>query len=193
MKTIKLFGDLQQFKAEWSLNVKTVAEAMRAIEANRPGFIAYADQDDYVLVLVDQDNPDAIRQVTQHNALAPWANEELWVIPRPRGEVVAAGAAIVVAGYSIAVGSAIAAFALAVVLNIVIAVAISFIAQLISGTNKGVEPAETEPYESKPSYLMNGVVNTTRQGHRIPLLYGGPLLVGSMVLSADIHTKDVPA
>lgn len=190
MKTIKLYGDLQRFKAEWSLNVKTVAEAMRAIEANRPGFIAYADQGDYVLVLVDQDNHEAIRQVTQNTALEAWANEELWVIPKPKGET---GAEIVafVAGAAFA-GTA-AGIAIAIVINIAIAVALSFIAQLISGTNKGVEPADTEPYESKPSYLMNGVVNTTRQGHRIPLLYGGPLLVGSMVLSADIHTKDVPA
>lgn len=192
MKTIKLYGDLARFKPEWSLNVKTVSEAMRAIEANRPGFIAYADQGDYVLVLVDENNHQLIRQVTQNNALEAWANEELWVIPKPRGEVVAAGAAIVIAGISIGVGSAVTAFILAVVINIAIAIAISFISTLIAGTNDGMSSADSEPYDSKPSYLMNGVVNTTRQGHRIPLLYGGPLLVGSMVLSADILTKDVP-
>lgn len=192
MKTIKLYGDLQRFKQEWSLNVKTVAESMRAIEANRPGFIGYADQGDYVLVLVDHDNPNASRQVTQNTALEAWAHEELWVIPRVSGNTGVETVIAIGATAGVAIGATTAAV-IAGLINIAIAVAISVIAKVISGTNSGVRPEETEPYESKPSYLMNGVVNTTRQGHRIPLLYGGPLLVGSMVLSADIHTKDIPA
>lgn len=142
-------------------------------------------------MLVDQGNHEAIRQVTQNTALEAWANEELWVIPKPSGEY--GGEWIVVAIAGAAFAASTAGIIIATVINIAISIAIAFIAQLISGTNNGVNPVDTEPYESKPSYLMNGVINTTRQGHRIPLLYGGPLLVGSMVLSADIHTKDIPA
>lgn len=194
MKTIKLFGDLQAFKAEWSLNVQTVAEAMRAINANRPGFLQAADAGDYVLIMLDEDNTDLIRPVTMENALDPWGNETLLVVPRISGETgIEIGAAV-----AAAVGATgIAATAIAVAVNVVVAmalsVAVSMVASLLSNTNDGMRVDNSEPYESKPSYLFNGAVNTTRQGHRIPLLYGGPMLVGSMVLSADINVSDTAA
>lgn len=189
MKTIKLFGDLQAFKPEWSLNVTTVAEALRAIEANRPGFLQAADAGEYVLVLVDEQNHDLIRAVTRENALAAWAHEELWVIPKAGGDipVVAVAAVLGVAATSVT------AIVVTTIINMVLSIALSMIASLISGTNDGMSVDNSEPYESKPSYLFNGAVNTTRQGHRIPILYGGPMLVGSMVLSADIHVNDIPA
>jgi len=60
---------------------------------------------------------------------------------------------------------------------------------LAAGTPDGF--GANEAPENKPSYIFNGVVNTARQGGRIPVLYGGPLLVGSMVVSSRINTKDV--
>lgn len=198
MKTIKLFGDLERFKPVWQLNVETPAEAMRAIDANRDGFLQAADAGEYVLLMVDEKriesgDESAARQVTIDSANWVWGgNEVLYVMPAPKGQIVAAGAAVVIAGVSFAVGSAVAAAVIAVVLNIVLTIAISFIAQLISGTSNGQQASQTELPENRPSYLMNGVVNTTRQGFRVPLLYGGPLLVGSAEISKQIHTQDVP-
>lgn len=192
MKTIKLFGDLQAFKSEWSLNVVTVSEAMRAIEANRPGFIAAAEKQEYALVLVDTANEQLTRAVTYETVSAPWGNEELWVIPKIEGEVVAVGAAVVIAGFSIGVGSALAATLIALAINIALSIAISMVASLISGTSDGVDASATEAPENRPSYLFNGAVNTNRQGHRMPVIYGGPIKIGSMVLSADLYTKDIP-
>jgi predicted phage tail protein len=97
----------------------------------------------------------------------------------------------VAAIWSAAYAATTAGIIIAAVINIAVVVAVSFIAQLISGSNDGMKAADQENPENKPSYLMNGVVNTLRQGHPIPLLYGGPLLVGSMVLSADIHVEAV--
>jgi predicted phage tail protein len=188
MKTIRLYGDLKEFKPEWQLHVDTVAEALRAIEANRPGFIDKADSADYVLILLDEANPDNTRQVTRANALGAWRDEVLLVVPKPGGEI---GAAVVAAIWGAAYAATTAGIIIAAVINIALVVAVSFIAQLISGSNDGMRAADQENPENKPSYLMNGVVNTLRQGHPIPLLYGGPLLVGSMVLSADIHVEAV--
>lgn len=198
MKQIRLFGDLVKFKSEWSLDVSTVAEAVRAIEANRPGFVAAASAGDYVLILADFETPDNSRQVTTDNALHPWGNEVLLIVPRVGGnEPISAtmimSASIAMTG-SIAMSAATAAI-MATVLNMVIGMAISMalnmVVGLISGSNDGTKATNQEAPENKPSYLFNGVVNTTRQGHRIPLLYG-QLMVGSSVLSSQVHVKDIP-
>lgn len=206
MKQIRLLGDLQAFKPEWALDVSTVAEALRAINANRPGFLQAADAGDYVLLLADFQNHDNCRQVTADNALYPWADEVLYVVPRVAGDEPFSATSIMaasisatsgfVAGGTILMSAAVAgmmASTLNALIMMAISMAVSMVASLISGTNNGVKASEAEPYENKPSYLFNGVVNTTRQGHRMPLLYGGPLLVGSMVLSSQIHVKDIPA
>ena len=52
------------------------------------------------------------------------------------------------------------------------------------------EPSERP--ENKPSYSFNGAVNTTAQGHPVPVGYGR-LVVGSAVISAGIDVDEVPA
>lgn len=189
MKTIRLFGDLERFKPEWNLEVKTVSEAIRAIEANRNGFTQAIDSGDYALALINKHDIKLSRGVTDADLLAPWSDEELWVIPRVGGEFPALIIAPLMAmGATAATAMAVSSF----VMSTILSMAISMVVSLISNTSSGTSVAETEPFESKPSYLSNGVINTTRQGHRIPILYGGPMLVGSMNLSVDIHVKDIP-
>jgi Bacteriophage lambda tail assembly protein I. len=90
MKIIKLLGDLQAFREEWELDVRTPGEALRAIEANRPGFLSACDAGDYAVILVDQINPDFSRQITLVEAELPWADELLVVVPRAGGDIPAA-------------------------------------------------------------------------------------------------------
>lgn len=203
MKTIRLLGDIaEQFKPEWHLYVDSPAEAIRAIDANRPGFIQSCDAGDYIAVFVDDENETAI-QINPQNALIEWRDEILYVVPRVAGEgaaivgaavgagATALGTTAVVAGVTVTTLTTLG-LVVAAVINIAISIAVAAIASLISGSNEKNNAASNERPENKPSYLLNGAVNTTRQGHRIPLLYGGPLLVGSMVLSADINTRDIP-
>jgi len=44
--------------------------------------------------------------------------------------------------------------------------------------------------ENQPSYLFNGPVNVTAQGSAVPVLYGGPMEIGSTVISAGIEATD---
>jgi len=44
--------------------------------------------------------------------------------------------------------------------------------------------------ENQASYVFNGPVNTTAQGGCIPVLYGGPMEIGSTVISAGIEAMD---
>ena len=202
MKKIKLFGNLSDlYKPEWLLDVQNPSEALRAINANRPGFLAECDAGSYVCVLVDESDPEnTARQVTDKNGLDGWGDEVLYVMPKASGDIsaLAAGFAVwAVGGTAAGVIAAGAGFfaiyaAAYIVIAVAISIAISYIASLISGTPDSFGANDTETPENKPSYIFNGVVNTAKQGHRIPLLYGGPLLVGSMVLSSRINTKDVP-
>jgi predicted phage tail protein len=64
------------------------------------------------------------------------------------------------------------------------------VSQMIAPTPKAAEPYE--PPENKPSYSFNGAVNTTAQGHPVPVGYGR-LIVGSAVISAGIDVDEVAA
>ena len=51
--------------------------------------------------------------------------------------------------------------------------------------------ASYERPEDRPSFLLNGQVNTTLQGNPIPIV-GGRCLVGGLVVSAGIFTEKMP-
>jgi predicted phage tail protein len=195
MKKIKLFGDLQAFKGEWELNVKTPNEALRAIEANRPGFLKAADTGEYVVILVDEVNPDNTRQVTLDNNFAPWADEVLFVLPRVSGETgievsVIASYAAMAAKFVATAWAAIGPLGQAIVM-MGLSIGMSALANVITGKKQSVGARDTESYESKPSFVSNGPVNVVRAGHPYPII-AGRFLCGSIVLSSQIHVQDIP-
>lgn len=63
------------------------------------------------------------------------------------------------------------------------------VAQMIAPTAKAQDPSERP--ENQPSYVFNGAVNTTAQGHPVPVVYGR-LIVGSAVISAGIDVDEIP-
>lgn len=193
MKNIKLFGNIaDDYKAEWLLNVQTPSEALRAINANRPGFLAECDAGNYVVLLVDESDADNVKQVTDKNGLGAWGDEVLYVVPKMSGDVAAIALAAVAAVGATGIAATIVYAVVYVIVYVAIAIAVQQIASLISGTPDGFGANDTEAVENKASYLFNGVVNTAKQGRRLPVLYGGPMLVGSMVLSSRVNTKDSP-
>ena len=195
MKKIKLYGDLQAFKADWQLEVLTPAEALRAIEANRPGFLQACDQGDYLAILVDLDNPDLTRQVNLDNHTAPWADETLVIVPKASGETgIEAGmlfAGWVTAGAATGYAALAIAIVYVAVVNIAISLALSALANLITGKKQSVDASMTESYQSRPSFISNGAVNVVRAGNPYPIIAGN-FLCGSIVLSSQIHVKDIP-
>ena len=63
---------------------------------------------------------------------------------------------------------------------------------VLGGVVQLLSPQQTydsaERPENRPSYNFNGPVNTTAQGHPVPLCYGR-MIVGSAVISAGIETR----
>ncbi len=83
------------------------------------------------------------------------------------GLTVAQGAALISAGTGLAAGG---------------------VVQLLTPTPKLNKPGENPA--NTPSYLFNGPINTEAQGHPVPVFYGGPMKIGSAVISAGIDDAD---
>lgn len=64
------------------------------------------------------------------------------------------------------------------------------ISQVLMGTPKSPDINNSERPANRPSFLFNGAVNTTAQGHPVPVGYGR-MRVGSAVISAGIATEDI--
>ncbi|UOA08319.1 hypothetical protein [Methylobacter sp. S3L5C] len=192
MKKIKLFGDLTAFKADWELHVKTPSEALRAIEANRPGFLIACNQGDYVALLVDETDPENTRQVTLDNAVTAWGDETLMILPSAGGnEPISLTAMFMAIGFT-ASAAAIAVPIATIVLTMAISLTVSAIASVITGSGgKSMSAGETESYQNSPSFVSNGAVNLLRAGNPYPLLVGHVQDAGSIVLSSNYWVEDI--
>lgn len=198
MTTILLYGELADlFGPVWKLNVHSVAEAVRAIEANKPGLFAYFEGcgERGIDFNIKANKEDA---VTEDTIRAHRTIDTIQISPVVRGsknpmvQVIAAIAIIIISIYyppaaaflaKIKMGQmTLQTFMAATALSM----AISGVAQMIAGTPKAGQIDDG----GKQSDLFNGPENTTTQGGPVPLVYGGPILVGSQVISAGIFTED---
>jgi len=60
--------------------------------------------------------------------------------------------------------------------------------QLLSPVPKGFSSKDSPG--NTPSYAFNGPINTEAQGHPVPYFAGGPMWIGSAVISAGISVED---
>lgn len=73
-------------------------------------------------------------------------------------------------------------------MNIGIAMVAGGVVQMLSPQPKVGKNGEAADNEA--SYVFSGPVNTTAQGGCVPVIYGGPIEVGSAVISAGIEAVD---
>jgi predicted phage tail protein len=156
MKQIFLHDKLgEKFGKEWSLDVSTPAEAIRAICANKPSFHKYVAEKslggvNYAFKIGKQFiSKDEIDLITGDE-------EPYHIIPAPAGS----GDIFIM------------------ILMSVLAAAVSYI--LFSQS----KPPRPEDPVQKSSYLFQGAANTAAQGNFVPIGYGR-LRVGSAVISAS--------
>jgi predicted phage tail protein len=179
VRTVKLYGELgRRFGRVHRLAVKSPAEAIRAIEANRKGlakFMREADKHQMGFRIINgRDELDNESRVTEPSSGV------IKIVPVVIGSGaltrVLVGAVLIVASFFVPIGGSFL-FAAGVGL------ALGGVAQMISPPPKADGPAEKP--ENKPSYTFNGPVNTTAQGHPVPVGYGR-LIVGGAVISGGI-------
>ena len=192
MTTVYLYGHLgRRFGWRWQLEVSSPAEAVRAIIANRPDFHAYLVRHSapgYQVFI----GPDPVRDA--EGLSYPIGRQAIKIVPVVAGAAKSPIIGIIIGVVIIAVaavsfqyefipsGVALAIGAIGVSL------VIGGVSQLLAGTPEQLEVSERPA--NKPSYLFNGPVNTTAQGHPVPIGYGR-LRVGSAVISAGITTVGV--
>ena len=172
---IKLLGCLgKKFTKSLRAVVKTPKEALQAIQANYPGFLAEIyrlSERGFVWRFFVGDTPIGAEEL-----LSPVGSQELTIVPvvRLAGSVgkILLGAAII--GVGIFTGG-----------TTLIAMGASLALQGFSSLF-----APPKDKKAKQNYLFSGAENSVAIGQKMPIVLG-TLRVGSMVISADIVTYKI--
>lgn len=178
MMLIILHGHLRRFGNRFRLDVKTPAEAIRALGAVVPGFRAHLRKHSApgYHVLVGKTDIDV------DDLAAPIGEKTLRLVP------VIAGAnnpwvRTIVGVVLMAVGTY---FGQTWAVNLGAGLVMGGVAQMIAGSPK--ISATQEAANNRPSFAFDGAVNTIGQGHPVPVLYGR-MIVGSAVISAGLAAE----
>lgn len=201
MRSIQLHGALaDKYGSLWTLDVKTPAEALRAINANRPGFLhhIYHSADDGVAYRILLDG----RDMEVDELTGPFGRETFHLVPVVMGAgdgrniaKAVVGAIIAVVAIALAPASgggslglakpAIFGLSYGTIALFGVSLALSGISGILANA---MAPENTDKPANKPSYAFNGPVNTIAQGGCVPVGYG-ELIVGSYVISGGIETQ----
>jgi len=214
VRRINLEGELgEKFGKVWHLNVKTPAEAVRAIDAQRKGFRKYfLDTGEkgigYEVIIGDQ----GIQQEEGLLYPAPM-RDDFTFVPIPQGgKSRAFGMILMGAAIFVTAGMASGAFATASQAGLLAvgegmsgwaAFAGSLAAEggmtgialsmggalMLGGVAQLLAPTpESSAGNEEQSYLFDGAINSAKQGTPIPILYGR-MIVGGAVISASIKSN----
>jgi predicted phage tail protein len=197
MRKVKLLGELgKKFGRVFKLDVKTPAEAIRALCVNLPGFEQHLAQSQQrnvgYKVIQGKDELD------ENGLLLPLGKQDLKLVPvvmgsGSLGRILLGGALIFASMFNPLGFFGGTALLTGTAATIATAVGTSLV---IGGVSELLFPAPKTPTlqdrpDNKPSYVFNGAVNTTAQGYPVPVGYGR-MIVGSAVISAAITTEDLP-
>jgi len=193
MATLKLYGWLRKFCgfATFQIEVKSPLEALKFLIVNFPGLEQQIGQPDKYfkiwtqspgitpLQLDELGHPVGVDTVINFAPVISGRGDGFWNILGGLaliGLVVATGGA---AGFLGATGASILG-------GLGASLVLGGISQLLTPMPKPqtIDDAKIE------SYSFSGIVNTSRQGVPVPIVYG-EILVGSVLISAGLKTEDV--
>ncbi len=189
MKHVALYGELgRKFGKHWKLDVGSPQEALRAINANKPGFFDYlADcerRKQRFRVFIGCEEVLASKDLT----LPMSSREYIRIVPVTEGSggllSAAAGIALMIFAPEAA---ALFAISEATVTSIAAGMILSGLSSLLVDTPK---TQRQEAPDNKPSYSFNGAENVVTQGGCVPVAYG-QVEVGSTIVSSGIYTTDI--
>jgi len=206
VKTIILEGALgEKFGSRWELDVRSPTEALRAIEANRPGFFRHLVASDeqgvsYAVLLTTEDQ--GIECLAESQLRSPFGNETLRIVPMITGAKSSGARAFEYAtGWFGASrpggGQTVLGVALLVVSYFVPWLAPYFVplglALIAGGVSKMLTKhpqTDQSTADGLTSYYFSGAQNTAAQGAAVPVGYGR-LIVGSVVVSAGVVSDNL--
>lgn len=195
MKTIILLGELgKRYGRKHMLDVKSPAEAVRALCANFKDFAAFVSSSSernvgYRVLNMRED----VGEDELHNP----ASRRITIVPVVAGAggsvgKILLGVALIAAAILVPGLGAIVLFGTTTLATVAFGIGVSLalggVAQMLAPQPKSTGPSE----EQQPSYVFNGAVNTSAQGQPVPVGYGR-MIVGSAVISAGISVEDITA
>lgn len=187
LRTVKLYGPMRRrFGREFKLCVSSPAEAIRALSVQVPGFKKY---------LIDAKNDGLTfavfigkRNIGEKSINDPAGEDEIRIAPIIQGSK-RGGVLQTIIGVVLIVVSLVFPVTAPYLLQPGIGLAIGGVVQMLSPQPKGMG-AKDSP-ENQPSYSMNGTINTQAQGNPVQLIYGGPLMIGSAIISGGMYAEDL--
>lgn len=225
LTTIKLYGALaEKYGAEKRYAIKSAAEALKAINANRPGFLEDVNQIELSLIWTNTDDFDTDERLELDADMLHMRHPArvLHIVPAAYGHsskgrgltkiligalivtatIVTGGAAAAGGGLlsnvaGAAAGAAGAGAATASFLGLSsgmwalmgLNIALGGLSLMLAPSPGGVDPNDKE--DNSASYLFNSLANLSQQGQPVPIVYGGPIRVGSVTVSAGADADQV--
>lgn len=191
---VRLYGHLaRRFGRVFRLDVRTPAEAVRALSSQLAGFRQH---------LIDRNEPgyrvysgrDPVTSTRLHD---PSGRATIRIVPVTAGAKSKAfgiilGVGLIAASFFLPITPLVAGFdisASSLALNLGISMTLSGVSGLLAGSPRSTPTSQERP-DNLPSYAFNGAVNTVGQGGPVQVVYGRAV-VGSQVISAGLHAEPV--
>ena len=217
MKVVKVYGELKKRlgdKSQFKFDVRTPAEALKALCANFPGldqWLLDSEKDGvaYKVLL----GKDRIHEENAEKLLLPWSEKETFrITPVIAGAggvgrfvagALLVGAAIFTGtvgfglggGFGFGAGAAIGATKVTLASTLIAAggnlgiyLMLSGVAQMLSPT-PSAQLSDTNANKIK-NYSFSGIINTSSQGFPVPIAYGR-CFIGSAVISAGLDVEQI--
>lgn len=188
MKTIHLKGWMAHHCGRDSISfaVKTIGEAVRALDANFPGIRKKISEGKFAIYR--NDKPVSDKELTMN-----FAEENITIHPVVEGSsnsgkgwaYIIIGAILVVASFYMPSGS----YYGAMMFGMGMSMAFGGIAMLLAPSTK-TNTGSADSREDNKSFLFNGPLNSAEQGGCIPIVYG-EFGVGSTIISSALQTEDI--
>lgn len=185
-RTVHLYGHLSKFIDKIKLDVNSVGEAIRALEANFPGFIGEIKRDKKYRVVVGKDLKSG-HPLDDTTVFMEFKKGDIFIMPIIAGS---GGFLRAVFGGVLIVASYIFPAAAPILKPLGVSLLLGGIAEMLTPTPTFQDYANREPPEERPSFLFTGPVNVVEQGGPVPVVYG-QMIIGSTVVSAALDTEDV--
>jgi len=205
---VYLYGNLKKkYGKHFDLNVQTPAEAIRALQANFGDFYAHIRHGKFKVIRGEKKTGEALcfEQLSMH------FRSPVHIVPVPRGSKNNKGIATVLIGVALIAASAVtmgaatpgaggllAAEAVSLgslgsitagqFLMLGASLALGGVMQMLTPTPKINDYTSRE--DKKVSFLFNGAINRQEQGGAVPIIYGGPIQVGSILVSGGVRINE---
>ncbi|MBM2883902.1 tail assembly protein [Chromobacterium phragmitis] len=188
-RTVRLGGELgEKFVTEFAAYVDSVAEAIRMLEANWPGFAQHLRESDpekvgYRVTVADRE--------VEEDEIVLVSRGDILIMPviggASAGLRIVAGAAIIALAWWNPLGWSAAAVTAGYGVGA---------SMMIGGAIQLLTPMPKQPdwqaKEGRPNYWFNGAQQTSAQGLPIPI-GTGTMLIGGTVISAGVSVEDIGA